>query len=186
MPATADYTRRPREHLARLGLTLATPEEIVAGRDIAVRTVGPAVATVATLQAVQDRTGCLSFAYRGADGALGGVLCIIPLTRAALPSLAAGVLDGINPPLEMVARPQDPIVAVYGWGMAGVTWRGRAVVMAAAQAIHRDIYDTVPLYGRAATAGGERALLRRMGAQAVPGPGGLVVCPTWNPRRKVA
>lgn len=186
MQNAADYTRRPREHLARLGLTLATPNEIVQGRDIASRTVGPTVATVETLQAVQDRTRCSAFAYRGVDGGLAGVLCIIPLTRAAAPSLAAGVLDGVAPPLEMAARPHDRVIAVYGWGVAGVTWRGRAVLMAAALAIHREIYDTVPLYGRAATPGGERTLLRRMGAQPVPGPGGLVVCPTWTVQRKVA
>ena len=80
MTNAADYTRRPREHLARLGLTLATRDEIVQGRDIASRTVGPTVATVETLQAVQDRTRCAAFAYHGVDGALAGVLCIIPLT----------------------------------------------------------------------------------------------------------
>lgn len=186
MRNTADYTRRPREHLARLGLTLATHDEIVQGHDIAVRTVGPAVATVETLQAVQDRTRCSVFAYRGQDGGLAGVLCIIPLTQAAAPALAAGIFDGVAPPMTMVARPNDRIIAVYGWGMAGVTWRGRAMVMAAALAIHREIYDTVPLYGRAATPGGERTLLRRMGARVVPGPGGLVVCPTWTAQRKVA
>ncbi len=144
------------------------------------------MATVETLQAVQDRTRCAAFAYHGVDGALAGVLCIIPLTRAAAPSLAAGVLDGISPPLEIAARPHDPVIAVYGWGMAGVTWRGRAVVMAAALAIHREIYDTVPLYGRAATPGGERTLLGRLGARPAPGPGGLVVCPAWTAQRKVA
>lgn len=186
MPSDADATIRPREHLARLGLTPATHDEIIEGRDIAVRTVGPAVATVETLQAVQDRSRCSAFSYRDADGRLAGVLCIIPLNPAAAPALAAGVFDGVAPPMRMVARPTDRVIAVYGWGMAGVTWRGRAVVMAGALAIHREIYATVPLYGRAATPGGERTLLRRMGARAVPGPGGLVVCPTWTPERKAA
>jgi hypothetical protein len=186
MTASAHYMKGPREHLARLGFTLATPEEIAVGRGIAARTVSPAVATVATLQAVQDRTGCSVFVYRDAGGELAGVLGFIPLTQAAAPVLAAGMFDGIEPPLEMAARPGEPIIALYGWGMAGVTWRGRAVVMKAALAVHREIYDTVPLYGRAATPGGERALLRRMGAQTVPGPGGLVVCPARTIQRKVA
>ncbi|CAN5492482.1 hypothetical protein BH10PSE5_BH10PSE5_00180 [soil metagenome] len=186
MAATADYTKGPCEHLARLGFTLATPSEIEAGRDIAARTVGPAVATAETLQGVQDRTACSSFAYRGADGGLAGVLCVIPLTPAAAPVLKAGMFDGIEPPPSMVARPCDRVIALYGWGIAGVTWRGRAEVIAAALAIHSEIYDTVNLYGRAATPGGERTLLRRMGARAVPGPGGLVVCPPWTIQRKVA
>ena len=186
MAATADYTRPALEHLAALGFTLATPDEIAAGRDIAARAVGPAVAAVETLQAVQNRTSGSAFVYRDDDGGLAGVLCFIPLTPAAAPALAAGMFDGIEPPLTMAARPGDPVIAVYGWGMAGVTWRGRAMVMKAALAIHREIYDLVPLYGRAATPGGERTLLGRMGGRAVPGPGGLVVCPPWTTRRKVA
>lgn len=186
MPVTLDFSHTARDTLADLGLTLATPGEIIEGRAIAARTVGPAIATTGTLQAVQDRTACSSFAYRGSDGRLAGVICIIPLTRAAAPSLAAGRFDGINPPLAQAARPGERVIAVYGWGMAGVTWRGRAVVMAGAIAIHREIFHTLPLYGRAATPGGERTLLRRMGAQAVPGPGGLVVCPAWTAQRKVA
>ncbi len=60
------------------------------------------------------------------------------------------------------------------------------MVMKAALAVHREIYDLVPLYGRAATPGGERSLLGRLGAQAVTGPRCLVVCPPWTIRRKVA
>lgn len=186
MPATTDFAQATRDTLSSLGLTLATPEEIVEGHAIAARTVSPAIASVATLQAIQDRTRSSSFAYRGPDGRLAGVLCVIPLTRAAAPDLAAGRFDGITPPLSQTARPGERVIAVYGWGMAGVSWRGRAVVMAGAVAIHREIFDTVPLYGRAATPGGERALLRRLGARPVPGPGGLVVCPAWTAHRRAA
>lgn len=186
MPATTDFAQATRDTLSGLGLTLATPGEIAEGHAIAARTVSPAIASVATLQAVQDRTQGSSFAYRDPDGHLAGVLCIIPLTRAAAPALAAGRFDGITPPLTQAARPGERVIAVYGWGMAGVSWRGRAVVMAAAVAIHREIFDTVPLYGRAATPGGERTLLGRMGARPVPGPGGLVVCPAWTVHRRAA
>ena len=181
-----DYARATRKSLADLRLTLATTDEITEGREIARRTVGPAIATVETLGRIQDRTQSSSFAYRGADGRLAGVICIVPLTAAAGPTLAAGVFDGIEPPEDMAARPGDPVIAVYGWGMAGVTWRGRAVVMAGALKIQREIYASVPLFGRAATPGGERTLLKRMGARVVPGPGGLVVCPVWSATRKVA
>lgn len=186
MPATNNLVQATRDTLSGLGLTLATPGEIVEGHAIAARTVGPTIASAATLQTVQDRTQGSSFAYRAPDGRLAGVLCIIPLTRAAAPDLVAGRFDGITPPLAQVARPGERVIAVYGWGMAGVSWRGRAVVMAGALAIHREIFDTVPLYGRAATPGGERALLGRMGARAVPGPGGLVVCPAWTIHRRAA
>ncbi len=114
MAATADDTRHAVEHLAGLGFTLATPDEIAVGRDIAARVLGPAVAAVETLRAVQNRTGGSAFVYRGEDGGLAGVLCFIPLTPAAAPALAAGMFDGIEPPLAMAARPGDRVIAVYG------------------------------------------------------------------------
>ena len=172
--------------LGRLGLTLATPTEIVEARAIAARTVGPQVATTSALQAIQDRTACSTFVYRGTETEISGVICIIPLGRAAQPILAAGDFDGRTPPLGMAARPGEPVVAVYGWGMAGTTFRGRAVAMAGVLSIHREIFDSVPMFSRAATRGGERTLLGRMDGRPVPGPGGLVVCPAWNIQRKAA
>lgn len=172
--------------MAKLGLQLASDAEIALGRDIAAQTVGPAVATVETLIRVQRRTGAACFTYEGPDGVLAAVLAIIPLTSAAAPGLAAGEFDGLTPDDDLIARPRDPVTAVYGWGMAGTTWRGRAVVMSAAVKLCREMHPTLPLYGRAATAGGERTLLKRIGATPVPGPGGLVMAPAWTPQRKVA
>lgn len=169
-----------------LGFTLADDAEIIEGRALAARTVSPNIATVETLAQVQQRTGASSFTFRGADGELAGVLAVIPLTPAATPSLAAGVFDGIEPPAGLVARPGEPVAAIYGWGMAGATWRGRGAVMAAAVHLHRALFPELPLYGRAATPGGERTLLKRIGAKPVPGPGGLVLAPPWNAMREAA
>lgn len=175
-----DFTERCRSGLAKLGLTLANPEDIAEGRALAARTVSPNIATVETLLRVQRHTGSSSFTLRSVNGELAGVLAVIPLTPMARPTLAAGILDGVDPPDDLIARPADPVAAIYGWGMAGATWRGRATVLAAALKIHRELFPDLPLYGRAATPGGERALLSRIGARPVPGPGGLVMAPAWN------
>ena len=160
-------------------MSLATPDEIVEGRALAARTVSPNIATVETLAQLQDLTQASSFTFRGPGGRLAGVMAVIPLTAAALPGLAAGVFDGVDPPQDQAARPGEIVVAIYGWGMAGTTLRGRAAVMAGAVKLHRELFPTIPLYGRAATPGGERALLGRIGARPVPGPGGLVVADAW-------
>ena len=175
-----DFAERCRPGLDELGLGLASHDEIVQGRALALRTVGPNIATAATLSEVQDYTASSSFVFRDAGGHLAGVLAVIPLNPAAAAGLAAGVFDGVRPPPAMIARPGEPVIAIYGWGMAGATWRGRATVMAAAVALHRDLFPELPLYGRAATPGGERTLLRRIGAAPLPGPGGLVLAPPWN------
>lgn len=174
-----DFVERCHRGLGELGLSPATHDEIVEGRALAARTVSPNIATVETLAQLQDLTQASSFTFRGADGRLAGVMAIIPLTAAAQPGLAAGVFDGVNPPQDHAARPGETVVAIYGWGMAGTTLRGRATVMAGAVKLHRELFPTIPLYGRAATPGGERTLLKRIGAQPVPGPGGLVVADAW-------
>ena len=174
-----DFVERCHRGLGELALSPATYDEIVEGRALAARTVSPNIATVETLAQLQDLTQASSFTFRGADGRLAGVMAIIPLTAAAQPGLAAGVFDGVNPPPDPAARPGEAGVAIYGWGMAGTTLRGRATVMAGAVKLHRELFPTIPLYGRAATPGGERTLLKRIGAQPVPGPGGLVVADAW-------
>ena len=87
-----DFAERCNQELGRLGLTLATDEEIALGRALAARTVSPDIATVATLIRVQRHTAASSFVFRDQGGELAGVIAVIPLTPAAGPSLAAGVL----------------------------------------------------------------------------------------------
>lgn len=181
-----DFAERTVQGLGRLGMRLADADQIAEGRDLAARTVSPHIATVATLSTVQAWTQCSSFALMGPDGGLAGVIALFPLNPAAHATLAAGVLNGVNPALDLIARPGDPVIAWYGWGMAGATWRGRASVMAGAVSLHREIHPDLPLYGRAATPGGERTLLKRIGAYRVPGPGGLVMAPAWRRQRKAA
>jgi len=181
-----DFAERCHQGLGQLGMTLATYDEITEGRALAARTVSPNIATVETLAAIQRLTAASSYTFRDANGNLTGVIAVIPLTSAALPGLAAGVFDGVEPPRHQVARPGDPVAAIYGWGMAGTTLRGRATVMMGAVKLHREIFPTLPLYGRAATPGGERTLLKRIGARPVPGPGDLVVAEAWNRAQEAA
>ena len=51
-----DFAERCNQELGRLGLTLATDEEIALGRALAARTVSPDIATVATLLAASPST----------------------------------------------------------------------------------------------------------------------------------
>ena len=186
MTIIRDFAERCRQGLGELGMTLASRDEIMQGRALAARTVSPDIATVETLCRIQDLTGASCFTSRTPEGSIAGVIAIIPLRADARSQLSGGMFDGVAPPEELVARPGEPVIAIYGWGMAGATWRGRATVMAGAVKLHRVIFSTLPLYGRAATPGGERTLLRRIGAQPVPGPGGLVVAQPWAQTKQAA
>lgn len=180
-----DFAERCCLALGKLGMTLADEHDITLGRALAARTVSPAITTVETLSRVQTITRCSSFVLKSGED-LAAVLAVIPLTPAALPSLAAGIFDGVNPPEDLIARPGEGVAAYYGWGMAGATWRGRGTIMSAALKLRWETFPCIPLYGRAATPGGERTLLGRLGATSVPGPGGLVMAEPASPCRKVA
>ncbi len=181
-----DFAEHTRSGMAALGLSFASPGDIVEGHALAIRTVGARIATIETLVRMQAHTACASYVLRATDGTLDGALSIIPLTVAAAPDLAIGEFDGLEPPLVQAARPGEPVIALYGWGMAAVSWRGRATILNAAYRLHREVHPQIPLYGRAATPGGERSLLKRIGAHPVPGKGGLVVAPAWADQRKAA
>lgn len=182
-----------RENLARrvmsqLGLRFATPEDIAESHAMAVRLVGPQIASLETMLRVQARSRCAAFVMRSRDGALLGAISVIPLAAGAQHALAAGDFDGLHPADAAVARPGEPAIAFYGWGMAGLNALGRASVIAAAMRFQRDVYPTLPFYARAATSEGAHVLYERMGARPLDAPGGLVVAAPWltADQRKVA
>ena len=154
------------------------------GRAAAAALVGETIASVETLARVQARSGCSVFVATDGDGALVAAVSALPLTSPALASLAGGRFDGVDPPNDLIARPRDPVAALYIWGAAGLTWRGRTLALAGSVALQRDIYPDLPCYARAATDEGERALAQRMGAR--PTAGGLSVASPWIHRPKAA
>jgi hypothetical protein len=177
---------RTREIMGELGLYLASQRDIAEAHAIAERLLGSPIASTTTIGAIQARTGCACFVARSPEGALTASISSIPLSLAAAPLLAAGEFDGIDPPERLAARPGEPVIAWYGWGMAGLTLRGQALVVRAAMRQQQDIYAAVPFYARAATSDGERVMQERMGVRPLPGAGRLVGAPAWTAPRKVA
>lgn len=185
MPTQTHHVDRTLAALGRLGFFLATDAEIAIGREAAARLVGPDIASVATLTRVQRRTGCAGFVVRGLDG-VSAAVCAIPLTFAALPDLTLGRFDALHPPDLQIARPDDEVAALYIWGAAGLTWRGRMQAVAAAQTLAREVHPTAPCYARAATSQGERILQDRLGARPIGGDGGLVMATPYQAQRRAA
>ena len=177
MEARSDHVQRTETILSQLGFHLAGLHEIARGRAAAVDLVGKNIATVATLMRVQARTRCSVFVATSNGGDLIAATSGLPLTRAALPALASGRFNGIEPPDALIARPDEPVAALYLWGAAGLTWRGRTLALAASVALQREVYPNLPCYARAATDEGAKALAQRMGAR--PMAGGLLVAPPW-------
>lgn len=175
--------------MAAVGFDLATLADIRIGREAAAILLGDAIASVATMVRVQARSGCTVFVAHAARGELIAAVSAIPLAATAAADLAIGRFDGLTPADRLIARPGDRPIAFYVWGVAGFTWRGRRMAVAASVALRREAYPRLPLYARAATDDGARVLQRRMGARALPAPfslAGLVVASAWDGERKAA
>lgn len=175
-----------RKVLAELGFRLADDQRIVTARNEAARLVGEAITPADRLIAIQARTHCSTFILDAPDGRMAGIVSIIPLRAEGLAQLEQGCFDGISPDPALACGPDDEAAAFYGWGMAGLTWRGRISVVHAALALQQEVFGTVPFFSRAATSEGENVLLNRMGARPHPAPGGLVWAPAYNSNRKAA
>ena len=184
MTAGSDRSARTAIAMRSQGFEPATGDEIAAGRDIAARLVGEDIATAATMQRVHDRAGGACFILRDAGGPA-ALFSLIPLAEAARPLLAAGRLEAIDPPDAIVAAPGDPVIGLYVWGAAGLTWRGRKACVAAALALTREAHPDLPLYAKAASSDGERVLQGRLGARPLPG-GDLAVAAPFDSLKQVA
>ena len=181
-----NHVEPARKVLSELGFSLASDHQITQARSQAARLVGEGITSAESLIRLQQRTLCSTFIQTAPDGRMAGIVSIIPLRTEGLAHLEMGAFDAIQPDPALACGPEDEAAAFYGWGMAGLTWRGRISVVHAALALQQEVFAAVPFFSRAATSEGENVLLNRMGARPHPAPGGLVWAPAHSPDRKAA
>ena len=159
---------RIRRTLARLGLRPAGSAALKAGRDLAVRLIGPRITSLARLQAVLRKSGTGAFAFHEA-GELKGIFVFLLLNAAGRTALLADDFDGLAPDLGLLAGPSETPSAYYGWGFAGTSPAARTAVVMGADALRRDVMMDIPFFCRAATPAGRRAVTLKLGYRDFPG-----------------
>ncbi len=161
--------------LTEVGLHPANSEECDAGRAIAAELISPHVALAPTFHRVQSLTGA-AISVCAQDGAVAGVMGMVPLTPAGLDAVQTHLFDPKNPPADHLCRDGDPFAAVYGWGLAATTRKASATVLLGALTLRKRFSD-LPFFTRAATPAGARVIYGRLGYAPYPGaPGDLL----WN------
>lgn len=176
-----------RRCVAQDGIVPLRGADLPAAGELAGASVGPSIVRRADFLAVDAISDCTAFAYVGRDG-FAGALAIIPLRSQGLAALRADRFNGVQPDLELVARPGERVAAIYGWGIVGSGPRSRAAVLRSVDRLRRELTFEIPWYCRAATDDGARVILGRLGyAPAQGSASGLFLSPPLSaPLRRAA
>ncbi len=178
---------RIRRTLAAFDLRPASGAALDAGHQLAARLIGPGIATLETLRAVQRHTALAAF-VRHEGEEVAGVFVFLLLNAHGHAAVLLDQFDGLSPPLDQLAVPGKPPSAYYGWGFAGVTPSARAAVVAGADALRHGPLAHIPFFCRAATPAGRRAVTLKLGYRDLPGStsGMFWSPPVGDPPRRAA
>jgi hypothetical protein len=154
--------------MAEAGYEVAAVSDIAEAHALVERLVGPPVASVETLQAVQSHSTCSLFVMRE-EGRLTGLYAELALAEAGLKALESGAFNGLDPDLGQVARPGDRVAAFYCWGLAADTRRSQVNGVRAVIAARDKVYPDLPFFTTAAGSDGARVAFRRFGCTYYPG-----------------
>ncbi len=170
--------------MAAVGLELAMDADMPLAHALVERTVGPPLASLAVMRAIQEHTQSSMYVVRE-NGTITGILGELPLTEVGLKALETGVFDGTAPPLEQVAAPGEPVVAYYCWGLAAETRYASITGVKGVVAARNVTYPELPYFARAAEpkdsdfdgSKGARVSIRRFGCTYYPGQPTLLYSP---------
>ncbi len=153
---------------AYCGVTLAGPNDILAGQALAAERIGEGTVSAAMLQSVQDITNCSVFVVREA-GKVTGLTAFFLLRPEGMRAFAEGRFDTVNVNLDYVWRPREEPAGGYAWGFVASNDRAAGRVVKASIAIRETLLWALPGYTKAATDDGARLIYGTLGFEPVPG-----------------
>ncbi len=178
----------PAKNIAALkaaNLDPASQPDIEVAHAMAVRLIGPQLASVELLTAIQEKTRASVYVFRE-DGRITGVLGELPLSTHGLGAIEGARFDGARPQLDQVAAPGEPVLAYYCWGNAAETRRAAAATVRGMIIARDEIYPELPYFARAvvpagadddAGSNGARISFRRFDCTYYPGQPDLLYSP---------
>lgn len=139
--------------------------DIAVAREIGAKLIGETLASADTLIAIQQTARSVVFGYRE-NGALTGMMALLPLREAARALLIEGRFDARAPSLDLVARPGEAPACYYAWGIAATSKQAARAMIQASSALRRTLFWAIPSFTRAVTGDGLR-LMRSFGYRPV-------------------
>jgi hypothetical protein len=144
------------KQFANFNLRVASEADIPAALRLAESLTGQSMASAEAIAAVHALTGITVFV----DGIeeLDGVMMLCPLSTAGEAALRDGSFDLSTLPRSFIAAKGEPCSALYCGVYAGRTRDARRNVMQCAAIARVEIFASVPVFARAATADGARSM----------------------------
>jgi hypothetical protein len=153
-------------------LTL-TGNRLVEGRSLAERLINPNIASVETMQWVQEKTGLglmgltQAALEQGSDpdnqSPIVGLLGIVPLTHEGNQAVLKDGFNAVDPAFEHVCNHDEEPEALFGWGIAVSRHEAARSIFHIWGLIRERIVPNLDWYARAVTDDGARFLIERMG-----------------------
>lgn len=142
---------------ASFGLEVLHGEDIARARDVGASMIGQTLASAHTLAATQEAAQAVVFGYRE-NGALTGMMALLPLNAAGLARLCEGTFDSRAPDLDTIARPGQEPACYYAWGIAATSKDASRALIRASSTLHTTLFWAIPSFTRAVTPEGARLM----------------------------
>ena len=98
--------------MAEAGYEVAAVSDLAETHALIERLVGPPLASVEVMRAIQERSEASLFIFRE-QGRITGVLGELALVESGFEAIKAGAFSGVSPELDHIARPGDEVAAYY-------------------------------------------------------------------------
>lgn len=139
------------------GLEVLSDSDIALAREVSADMIGADLASAETLIACQRTAEAVVFGYRE-NGALTGMMALLPLNADGLVNMECGAFDARAPSLNLIARPGDEPAGYYAWGIAATTKDAARALIRTSAALRTNLFWAIPSFTRAATADGLRLM----------------------------
>lgn len=156
-----------RQAVEPLGVVDAEPGDLAQVRTLAAELISPSVTSLATIQAVHERTAYGIYVVRE-EGAVAGWLALLMLNDAGLAAVEDDSFDPVSPDLGCLTSPLETPVAVYSWGIATASRQAAKSLIEACWVVREQLPD-IPFFVRASTDAGRRMLTEKLYFVGYPG-----------------
>jgi hypothetical protein len=158
-------------------------DRLVEARAMAEKLISPDIASLETMQWVQEKTqlGLLGVTQADLDenlehgtdqdpkSPLAGLLGFVPLTDLGAQAVLRDEFNAVEPAFEHICDFEEEPAAIFGWGIAVTQHEAARLIVHVGGLIREHLIPSLDWYARVVTNDGARLLMERMGWKTLEG-----------------